>query len=97
MFLGDMNKRGFVKEIVMLVLIFVICLLYFYTEPTKDVIGMLVSDFDAVDFDNSNGTVTVQLANASELAHKVVLQAAEKAAEVSGNDSISENSTAEDT
>ena len=41
-----MNNRGFMKTISIIVLLFLVVGLYFYTDETKEVIGMMVADVD---------------------------------------------------
>ena len=72
-----MNNRGFVKTLLIIVLLILVILLYFYTDQTKDLVGMLSSSWEPIDIDPENKTVTLQFANASEVAHKVLLDAEE--------------------
>jgi len=76
-----MNNRGMIKIFIILILIVVIVLLYFQTEATKELVGMAFSSFDPLQIDEENKTVTVNFANASEVAHQVILEAADDAEE----------------
>jgi hypothetical protein len=68
-----MNNRGYIRNLAIVVLLLLVVLLYFYTGPTKDIVGMLVTAWDPVDIDDENKSITIQFADASEIAHKVVL------------------------
>ena len=83
-----MNNRGMVRWVIIVLLLVSVVLLYFYTDPTKELVGMLVNVWDPVDIDDENKSVTIQFADASKIAHKVVL------GEV--NESVDSNSTALD-
>jgi hypothetical protein len=41
-----MNNRGFVKTTLIIVLFFLVVGLYYYTEPTKEVLGMITAKTD---------------------------------------------------
>ena len=85
-----MNKRGMFKYFVIVILIIIVYLLYFHTSETKEIAGMLAAKWDPLAFDFDNRTVNLKLANATEIAHAVVLDAAEKAEQIDG-ESIAES------
>jgi hypothetical protein len=68
-----MNNRGYVRNFAIVVLLVLVILLYFYTGPTKELVGMTVNAWDPVDVDEENKSVTIKFADASKIAHKVVL------------------------
>jgi hypothetical protein len=68
-----MNNRGYAQNLIIVLLLALVVLLYFYTGPTKDIVGMIVNTWDPVDIDDENKSITIQFADASKMAHKVVL------------------------
>jgi hypothetical protein len=68
-----MNNRGYIRNLAIIMLLVLVVLLYFYTGPTKEIVGMLVTAWDPVDIDNENKSITIKFADASKMAHKVVL------------------------
>lgn len=87
-----MNNRGILRFFTVLFLILLLLLIYFYTEPVKEIVGMVVDAWEPISFDDSNKTVTLKLANASELAHQVVLEDADSSDSDSGDDSEDDDS-----
>ena len=73
MFFVFMNNRGYAQNLIIVLLLALVVLLYFYTGPTKDIVGMIVNTWDPVDIDDENKSITIQFADASKMAHKVVL------------------------
>jgi hypothetical protein len=58
-----MNKRGFMKGIVTIVLILFLIGLYYYTDQTKEILGMIVANWEPIKVDLAQKSITVQLSN----------------------------------
>lgn len=68
----DMNKKGFIRGIITIILILVIIGLYYYTGETKEIIGMLIKSWEPVKVDLAQKSLTVQLSNITNNATAVV-------------------------
>ena len=58
-----MNKRAIIRSLITLILLLLLIGLYFYTDQTKEIIGMLIAGFEPIKVDLSQKSITLQISN----------------------------------
>jgi len=58
-----MNKRGLIGGFVFIFVLLFLIALYFYTDQTKEIVGMLVSGWEPVKLNLAQKSLTLQLSN----------------------------------
>ena len=58
-----MNNRGFIKTIMIMILLFLVIGLYYYTEPTKEVLGMLTAKSNVTEEDIADVVESIDQVN----------------------------------
>ena len=66
-----MNKKGILKGLLILILVAFIILLYHYTEPTKEIVGMAVATWEPINLNLEQKELTFRFSDLENITQNI--------------------------